>query len=1058
MSVSGVPLKLPGVLTERIERAVNAQLAGAGLRLGSVDFQVDEAGLPRFRLRNVVVTDEAGNGIAHLNELGAGLSFPALLSGRLEPAVVRLAGAQITIRRSADGAFSLAFGGAGQIAEGAGIGDVLDTIDAFFARRSIAATRRVEARDLTITLEDARSGRIWQATGGTLTILNEDDAIAITVVSEVFNGTEELAEVELSFRSEKGSPAATLGVQFENAAAADIALQSPVLSVLGILDAPISGSMRVSVGPDSALSALAATLEIGKGRLRPAADARPVAFESARAYVTYDPERNRLRIAELSAESELVQLAGAGQLYLGTPEGGWPAQLVGQLALDRLEIAPGDLFDASVTIDDGSADFRISLDPFVVDIGDTVLRSAHGRQRLSGRIAAAEDGWTVALDLASDRLTPAAALALWPERFAPGARNWVSENVSGGTVNDFALSLRFAPGARPTAAFSYTFDRAEVKVMRHMPPIREASGRASLQQSRFALTLNDGVMSPGEGPPADLAGSSFIVPDTRIRFAPAEVRLAAAAPLPSLLRLLDNRPFRVLERSPRPEDLLATEGDARLSANVRLSLKRNIAAEDVDFYAAGTLSGVSSERLVPGRPLGAEELRVVVTPEDIEIAGPMTVGGLDVDGSWRQPLAPDAGRGGAVEARLDLTQENLARLGVTLPPGTVSGAAEGKLTLSLEPDEAAVFRLTSDLSGARLSVPPLRWSKAAGTEGTLVAEGRIAQGGALVERLELSAPGLSATGRIEPGGGAGRAVAIFDRVRAGTWLDAPVTVAGRGVGRPPRVSLLGGRVNLSALPPGGSARAGGTTPLDLQLDALRVTEGIDLAPFRGELLAGQGLSGSFDARVNGQTPVRGTLVPAAGGTAIRVTAEDGGAVLGSAGIFPNARGGAFELILVPTGQAGVFDGQLDIERTRLRNAPGLASLLDAVSIIGLLDELQGPGILFEKVDARFRLSPERVVVQEGAAVGASLGLSMDGVYDVATKRMDMQGVISPIYILNGIGQIFTRRGEGLFGFAYRMTGAQGETRVEVNPLSILTPGMFREIFRRPPPTGASQGG
>ena len=70
----------------------------------------------------------------------------------------------------------------------------------------------------------------------------------------------------------------------------------------------------------------------------------------------------------------------------------------------------------------------------------------------------------------------------------------------------------------------------------------------------------------------------------------------------------------------------------------------------------------------------------------------------------------------------------------------------------------------------------------------------------------------------------------------------------------------------------------------------------------------------------------------------------------------------------------------------------------------------------------------------------------------------MQGVISPIYILNGIGQIFTRRGEGLFGFAYRMTGAQGATRVEVNPLSILTPGMFREIFRRPPPTGALQGG
>jgi hypothetical protein len=76
---------------------------------------------------------------------------------------------------------------------------------------------------------------------------------------------------------------------------------------------------------------------------------------------------------------------------------------------------------------------------------------------------------------------------------------------------------------------------------------------------------------------------------------------------------------------------------------------------------------------------------------------------------------------------------------------------------------------------------------------------------------------------------------------------------------------------------------------------------------------------------------------------------------------------------------------------------------------------------------------------------------MDGVYDIAAKRMDMQGVVSPVYLLNGIGQLFTRRGEGVFGFAYRMTGAQGAARVEVNPLSILTPGMFREIFRRPLP-------
>ena len=77
---------------------------------------------------------------------------------------------------------------------------------------------------------------------------------------------------------------------------------------------------------------------------------------------------------------------------------------------------------------------------------------------------------------------------------------------------------------------------------------------------------------------------------------------------------------------------------------------------------------------------------------------------------------------------------------------------------------------------------------------------------------------------------------------------------------------------------------------------------------------------------------------------------------------------------------------------------------------------------------------------------------MDGIYDLTTSLMDMQGVISPVYFLNAIGQaVSTRRGEGLFGFNFRLTGSADKPRVRVNPLSILTPGIFRDIFRRPAP-------
>ena len=120
-------------------------------------------------------------------------------------------------------------------------------------------------------------------------------------------------------------------------------------------------------------------------------------------------------------------------------------------------------------------------------------------------------------------------------------------------------------------------------------------------------------------------------------------------------------------------------------------------------------------------------------------------------------------------------------------------------------------------------------------------------------------------------------------------------------------------------------------------------------------------------------------------------------------------------------------------------------------MVGLLQQLDGQGLAFDEVDARFQLSPNSVVISQSSATGPGLGISLDGVYTLANKSMDFQGVISPIYLLNGIGSILTRKGEGLIGFNFNLSGSVDRPNVSVNPLSALTPGMFREIFRRPSP-------
>jgi hypothetical protein len=168
-------------------------------------------------------------------------------------------------------------------------------------------------------------------------------------------------------------------------------------------------------------------------------------------------------------------------------------------------------------------------------------------------------------------------------------------------------------------------------------------------------------------------------------------------------------------------------------------------------------------------------------------------------------------------------------------------------------------------------------------------------------------------------------------------------------------------------------------------------------------------------------------------------------------LLPQARDGTLDMTLRPAAAPGSYDGTLRVDNLRLRDAPALAALINAVSVVGLLEQMNGAGLHFAEVEADFLLTPDRVVLRSGSAVGASLGVSMDGIYDVARKQMEFQGVFSPVYMINGIGSLLTRKGEGLIGFTYRLRGTPENPQVQLNPLSALAPGFLREVFRRPAP-------
>ncbi|MEL6889089.1 MAG: DUF3971 domain-containing protein, partial [Pseudomonadota bacterium] len=649
-------------------------------------------------------------------------------------------------------------------------------------------------------------------------------------------------------------------------------------------------------------------------------------------------------------------------------------------------------------------------------------------------------------------VSPERLLALWPEGAVPKTRAWLVDNLLGGRLSNLDAVLRDAPGAPLNAFVSFDFEEAHVRYTKTLPPVTQARGTASLLDNRFVVTVDAGQVIAPEGGAIDVAGSSFIIPDVRAKpNPPAVVRLQTRGTVTAALAMLDAPPLGIMSKADLPTAL--ADGYLSAAGTLALPLRKGLQPDELVFDARGTAREVTSTRLIEGRTMATSTLDVVADNAGVEISGLGTLDGIPFQAIWDQPIGTGP-QPSTVTGTMELSERTETALGLGLPPGLLSGQGTGRIRVSLPVDDSVPsFQLDTDLRGIRLSSPPLGWSKAAQTPAQLTVTGQLGET-PRVDRVVLDAPGLRASGAItlRPDGGLGRA--RFDRVQVGQWLDAPVDLVGRGQNVPPAVTVRGGTLDLRQADFGGSgsgsAGGQGGGPLTLTLDRLRVTDTIQLTDLRGNFDMARGLSGAFEARVNGATPIRGEVLPENGRSAIRITSEDAGGVAASAALLKQARGGTLSLALRPVGSAS-FDGSLNIRETRIQDAPAIAALLNALSIVGLLEQMGGPGIHFQEVQAAFRLTPSTMTLTQASAVGPSMGLSMFGTYDVSRSILDMQGVISPLFLINGIGSIFTRRGEGLIGFNYALRGPTANPQVQVNPLSALTPGMFREVFRSPPP-------
>ncbi|MFT7595399.1 MAG: hypothetical protein ACI8R4_002727 [Paracoccaceae bacterium] len=1048
VAVIGQRLTAPDWLRDRIETRIERNLGGMQITFGGVSLVINKGWRPRLRLRDVELTDVGGQLIAQLADAEAELAMRPLLRGQLQAKRISLSGALATLRKDSAGNVALSMGGVAPVEQAEGLPQLIETWDRLFLRPELAALVAVEMQALSLRYEDAQQGQAWTLDGGTVRLDRDGDQLRLAAGFSLLSGRDYASVIEANYSSRIGDTRADFGISVQDIAAQDVAAQGFALGWLDVLRAPISGALRGGIDGSGALAPLSATLQIGAGVLQPTDQTSPIPFNGARTYFTYAPDTQVLVFDELSVDSSWGSGVAEGSAYLGGVADGKLTDLIGQFTLTGLSINPANLYPAPLVLDGATADFQLELNPFRFSLGQMQIHDPDGVISLTGALDATDEGWRLSLDGQIDHLSRQRLLTLWPEGAVIKSREWVTNNMLGGTLSDLSFALRARPGAKPDIYAGFNFEDASIRFLKTQPPITGAFGQGTLSGRRFVAMSTKGQVVADQGGVVDISGTSFIVPDITVKpSTPALVRLVGGGSVTAILSLLNRPPLQVLRETPLPVDV--AEGMAKVTGTVAFPLKKKVPFEELEFHLKGEVHNVSSSLLVPGQVLTAPVVQIEGDHKHLVLSGTGLVGPVPITAVWQREIGKGASKDSRLTGQVELSQLLVDTFGIGLPKGSVSGLGSGDFTLDLGPGKPPSITLRSDLQGLGLHLPQLSWAKPKKASGLLEIAGTLGEQ-TRIDRLVVQTAGLSATGTVLNRSGGGLERALLSSVRMGNWLEASVEFVGRGENAPPDLRILGGTLDMRRAE-FGSSGGGKSSPLQISLSRLQITDTIALHDFIGEFRTTGGLSGPFRGKLNGQTLVTGNLVPRGGRSAVLVESIDAGGVFRSAGVLDQGRDGDFKLSLLPAKEPGEYDGTLRVTNTRVKDAPAIAALLNAISIVGLLDEMAGQGIQFTEVDAKFRLGPSKLILHKSSAVGPSIGLSMDGVYDVPTGRLNMQGTISPLYLLNSIGSILTRKGEGVIGFTYKLKGTSSAPTVQVNPLSALAPGMFREIFRTNPP-------
>ncbi|MCA1492306.1 DUF3971 domain-containing protein [Sinorhizobium alkalisoli] len=831
------------------------------------------------------------------------------------------------------------------------------------------------------------------------------------------------------------------------------------------IDAAAGVRLKATRAADGTKPTLAVAVRTSEGRFH--AGGLASALNPSELNISYDFERSSVEILP-----SMVRIGQSAFPFTGalvdldkvstTGKRGFAVDLL----LRDAKSAPEDMPERPLAFD-AKANGRFEADSNRLIFDRLMISSSQGSMAGSLSVAFGKTSPQISFVALSDRMHSTAIKQLWPWWIAKGARRWANANLFGGTVTDARIEVSIPEGRIAASGgdlrldehelnINFAIDDTRINIAGEIPPLRDTSGNFRLSGNRMSVAVGKGVAYFPSARSVTLNGGEFVIPDVHTKPLMAEMKIEVGGQADAIAELVAYRPIHALQKTPFvPEDFT---GPVTALVGARFGLIMDQNPPRPLWQAEMRLQDVTINRPVAGRSIADLSGTMRIDNSKAVLDADASIDGAKMRIALTEPVDPAAD----VKRTRDIsgTLDDAARRKIA---PALSGIVNGPVRAEVSLAEDGSQSVKADLTGASLSLPWIGWSKGAGIAANAVFTVKATGGVTEIRDFRIAGDGFGATGDLRVDD-AGLASARLDGVSLAHGDDFAVDVD-RGKGGY-TVALTGPsadiRLPLARAKGGANSGDDGNVRISARLDRV--------IGFNGEVLSnvnfaysarGQQIDDIDLSAVTGSgQAVVARMVKAGADNTLELTTSDAGALARFADVYRNMRGGLLNLRLRDRG-ARSWRGAVDLRKFSLIGEQKLQSMIstpagqDGRSLSqAVRRDIDVSTARFERGYAQLLLDRGMIRVDGGVLRGVDVGATFQGTIRDANGRMDMTGTFMPAYGLNRIfaelpligGLLGNGRDRGLLGITFKLTGPFDQPSLLINPLSIIAPGVFRNIF------------